>query len=75
MNLNETLERVFKNIESSAVGTPSEGDLAGLFDDMDLNSAKLGNTVAARNAEIAGIVEREQKLREQIDAIVADLEG
>ena len=43
-NLNETLERVFKNIESSAVGTDSEDDLKGLFDDLDVNSAKLGNT-------------------------------
>ena len=44
-NLNETLERVFKNIEGSAVGTESEGDLRGLFDDLDVNSSKLGNTV------------------------------
>ncbi|MBX3112697.1 MAG: type I restriction-modification system subunit M N-terminal domain-containing protein, partial [Fimbriimonadaceae bacterium] len=32
-NLNETLERVFHNIEASAVGTASEDDLKGLFDD------------------------------------------
>ncbi|WP_441339071.1 MULTISPECIES: type I restriction-modification system subunit M N-terminal domain-containing protein [Paenarthrobacter] len=41
-NLNETLERVFKHIESSAVGTDSEDDLKGLFDDLDVNSGKLG---------------------------------
>ncbi|EQD38280.1 type I restriction-modification system, M subunit, partial [mine drainage metagenome] len=41
-NLNETLERVFKNIEGSAVGTDSEYDLKGLFDDLEVNSAKLG---------------------------------
>ncbi len=45
-NLNETLERVFRNIEGSAIGTDSEDDLKGLFDDLDVNSAKLGNTVA-----------------------------
>jgi len=45
-NLNETLERVFNNIEGSAVGTDSEDDLKGLFDDLDVNSAKLGPTVA-----------------------------
>jgi type I restriction enzyme M protein len=48
-NLNETLSRVFTNIEASAVGSPSENDLKGLFDDLDINSNKLGATVAKRN--------------------------
>jgi type I restriction enzyme M protein len=48
-NLNETLENVFKHIESSAIGTASENDLRGLFDDLEVNSTKLGNTVAKRN--------------------------
>src|SRR5690606_37050834 len=39
-NLNETLESVFKNIEGSAIGTRSEDDLKGLFDDLDVNSSK-----------------------------------
>ena len=47
-NLNETLERVFRNIEGSAVGTDSEDDIKGLFDDLDVNSGKLGTTVAKR---------------------------
>lgn len=48
-NLNETLARVFNNIEASAVGSPSEEDLKGLFDDLDVNSNKLGATVVKRN--------------------------
>ena len=48
-NLNETLETVFKNIEASARGTESEGDLDGLFADVDVNSIKPGKTVAKRN--------------------------
>ena len=48
-NLNETLERVFKNIEGSAMGFDSENDLKGLFDDVDVNSNKLGATVPKRN--------------------------
>lgn len=43
-NLNETLEKIFKNIENSAIGTDSEVDLKGLFDDIDVNSNKLGAT-------------------------------
>jgi type I restriction enzyme M protein len=44
-NLNETLAAVFRNIENSAKGSDSEDDLKGLFDDLDVNSNKLGNTV------------------------------
>nr|WP_269800290.1 type I restriction-modification system subunit M [Microbacterium lacus] len=55
-DLNETLERVFKNIEGSAVGTDSEDDLKGLFDDLDINSSKLGNTVAKRNEKLVKLL-------------------
>jgi type I restriction enzyme M protein len=48
-NLNITLEKIFKNIESSAQGTRSEDNFKGLFDDIDPNSNKLGGTVARRN--------------------------
>jgi type I restriction enzyme M protein len=48
-NLNETMSRVFRNIEGSAVGSPSELDIKGLFDDMDVNSNKIGGTVIKRN--------------------------
>ncbi len=44
-NLNETLAKVFFNIENSAKGFESEDDLKGLFADLDVNSPKLGNTV------------------------------
>ncbi len=56
-NLNETLARVFKNIEGSAIGTESEDDLKGLFDDLDVNSSKLGSTVAARNAKLVKLLD------------------
>ncbi len=56
-NLNETLARVFQNIENSAKGTDSEDDLKGLFDDLDVNSSKLGNTVEKRNEKLAKLLE------------------
>lgn len=56
-NLNETLERVFNNIEGSAVGTESEDDLKGLFDDLEVNSAKLGPTVAKRNEKLVKLLD------------------
>ena len=47
-SLNETLEKAFKAIESSARGTDSEENFKGLFDDIDVNSNKLGATVEKR---------------------------
>lgn len=56
-NLNETLERVFRNIEESAKGSQSEKSFAGLFDDYDVNSNKLGSTVAKRNERLAKLLD------------------
>lgn len=56
-NLNETLSHIFKNIENSAKGTDSEEDLDGLFDDIDVNSNKLGGTVEKRNQRITKLLE------------------
>ena len=56
-NLNETMARVFRNIEGSAVGSPSEYDLKGLFDDLDVNSNKLGGTVIKRNEALVKLME------------------
>ncbi|PJI86651.1 type I restriction-modification system subunit M [Luteimicrobium subarcticum] len=56
-NLNETLERVFGNIEASAVGTDAENDLKGLFEDVDVNSNKLGSTVAKRNEKLVKLLD------------------
>ena len=55
-NLNETLERVFIHIETSAKGSSSESSFAGLFDDFDVNSNKLGATVAKRNERLAKLL-------------------
>ena len=56
-NLNETLSRIFGDIEGSAVGTDSENDIKGLFDDLDVNSSKLGASVAKRNEKLVKLCE------------------
>lgn len=56
-NLNETLERIFNHIEESAKGSQSEGSFAGLFDDFDVNSNKLGSTVAKRNERLSKLLD------------------
>ena len=56
-NLNETLEQVFRHIEESAQGSQSENSFAGLFDDFDVNSNKLGSTVAKRNERLVKLLD------------------
>jgi type I restriction enzyme M protein len=55
-NLNETLSAVFNAIEASANGTESENDIKGLFDDIDVNSNKLGGSVTERNRRLAQLL-------------------
>jgi len=54
-NLNVTLDGIFKHIEASAVGE-SEASFRGLFADLDVNSARLGNTVARRNERLVKLM-------------------
>ncbi len=56
-NLNETLAKVFRDIEASAVGAESEDDFKGLFQDLDVNSQRLGPTVAKRNEKLVKLLD------------------
>ncbi|MDD4279876.1 MAG: type I restriction-modification system subunit M [Candidatus Sumerlaeales bacterium] len=56
-NLNETLERIFQHIEESSKGSEAENDFKGLFDDFDVNSNKLGSTVARRNEKLVKLLD------------------
>lgn len=62
-NLNETLTAVFRDIERSAKGANSEDDLKGLFDDLDVNSNKLGGSVEKRNQTLVKLLEAIGDLR------------
>ncbi|WP_318779571.1 type I restriction-modification system subunit M, partial [Psychrobacter sp. FME13] len=55
-NLNTDLVAIFKEIESSANGYPSEPDIKGLFADFDTTSNRLGNTVADKNTRLAAVL-------------------
>ena len=56
-NLNETLSAIFRAIEASSQGTESEDDFRGLFDDLDVNSNKLGATVTKRNEKLVKLMD------------------
>lgn len=55
-NLNETLAAVFKAIEATAVGSPSEDAYKGLFSGFDPNALVLGDSVEARNKRLTGLL-------------------
>ncbi|MEE8824595.1 putative type I restriction enzymeP M protein [Lentilactobacillus sunkii] len=52
----EMLQDSITEVQSSTIGKESEGDFKGLFEDMDLSSTRLGNTVAARSELIAKVM-------------------
>ncbi|MDI9868578.1 type I restriction-modification system subunit M [Flectobacillus roseus] len=52
----EDLQKILTNIQLSTMGTQSEEDFDNLFEDMDLNSTKLGKTAEARNDIIAKVL-------------------
>ncbi|TWU65660.1 putative type I restriction enzymeP M protein [Crateriforma conspicua] len=61
-SLNTDLAEIFKAVESSASGYPSEDDIKGLFGDFDTTSNRLGNTVTAKNERLAKVLKRVAEL-------------
>lgn len=56
VNLNETLNKVFRAIEASAAGKESEEQVKGLFSDFIIDSSRIGNSVEMRNKCIAAVL-------------------
>ena len=71
----EDLQKILTNIQSSTMGTESEEDFDNLFEDMDLNSTKLGKTPDARNAIIAKVLVHLDKIDFQLQDTELDLLG
>lgn len=61
-SLNTDLAKIFSEIEASANGYPSEGDIKGLFADFDTTSNRLGNTVKDKNTRLAAVLKRVAEL-------------
>ena len=55
-NLNMTLAKIFREIEGSANGTPSEDSIKGLFNDFNVDNSQLGNDVKTRNKLISKVL-------------------
>lgn len=71
----EDLQAVLNHIEQSTMGTESEEDFNALFEDLDLNSTKIGRTVGARNEIIVKILTHLDKIDFKLDEIDSDVLG
>ena len=71
----EDLKAVLNHIEQSTMGTESEEDFNALFEDLDLNSTKIGRTVGARNEIIVKILVNLDKIDFKLSEIDSDVLG
>ncbi len=71
----EDLQKILTNIQQSTMGTESEEDFDHLFEDMDLNSTKLGKTPEARNAIIAKVLSHLDKIDFKLEHTELDVLG
>lgn len=71
----EDLQKILINIQLSTMGTDSEEDFDNLFEDMDLNSTKLGKTPEARNIIIAKVLTHLDKIDFKLDHTELDVLG
>ncbi|MDA9257315.1 type I restriction-modification system subunit M [Flavobacteriaceae bacterium] len=71
----EDLEVILSNIEQSTMGTESEDDFGNLFEDLDLNSTKLGKSVDARNTLISKVLAHLDKIDFEIGNVESDVLG
>ena len=71
----EELESILNNIEQSTMGNESEDDFGNLFEDLDLNSTKLGKTVDARNNLIVKVLSHLDKIDFEIENTETDVLG
>ena len=71
----EDLQVILNNIQLSTMGTQSEEDFDHLFEDMDLNSTKLGKSVEQRNEVIAKVMSHLDKIDFQLEHSELDVLG
>jgi type I restriction enzyme M protein len=71
----EDLDAILSSIEQSTMGTESEEDFDHLFEDLDLNSTKLGKTVDQRNEVIAKVLSHLDKIDFQLGSTEVDVLG
>jgi len=69
------LTNILKSIEQTTMGTESEDDFGGLFEDLDLTKAKLGRTEEDKNKLISKVLSHLDKISFNIDDAKSDIIG
>ncbi len=71
----ENIQKILTNIQNSTMGTESEEDFDNLFEDMDLNSTKLGKGVDERSKLISKVLSHLDKIDFQLENTELDVLG
>jgi len=71
----EDLKNVLNTIEQTSMGTASEDDFRGLFDDVDLSSSKLGKTENQKNSVILEVLTLLSGINFNLEDTKSDLLG
>jgi type I restriction enzyme M protein len=71
----EDLANVLRHIEQSTLGTDSEEEFGGLFEDLDLTSSRLGKTERQKNELIAKVLSHLDKIDFRLHDTNADILG
>lgn len=71
----EDIQKILNNIQLSTMGTRSEEDFDHLFEDLDLNSTKLGKTPEQRNEVIAKVLSHLDKIDFKLEQSEIDVLG
>lgn len=71
----DDLNQVLRHIEQSTLGTDSEEDFENLFEDLDLDSSKLGKTPDDRNDLVVKIMEHLDEVDFQLENTDNDVLG
>ena len=71
----EDLQKILNNIQLSTMGTASEEDFDHLFEDIDLNSTKVGKTPDARNEVISKVLAHLDKIDFKLEQTELDILG
>ena len=71
----EDIQKILISIQNSTLGTKSEEDFDHLFEDMDLNSTKLGKTAGQRNEVIAKVLSHLDKIDFKLEQTEIDVLG
>src|SRR3989338_2375106 len=71
----EDLKNILNSIEQTSIGTASEDDFKGLFDDVDLTSSKLGSTEQKKNTVIIDVLAHLNGIDFKLEDAKSDLLG